>query len=112
MLLSAVLLYSCLIEVLRLSPAQWGGLDETAMADKKGKTKTDPAVAVKPMSSMSTIRAAMGRPPIENLLSGGVPLTEDERNLLEYYVNDVVRELLADKSIVSNPPQRAQTVVV
>ena len=31
----------------------------------------------------------------EHLLSDGVPLTEDERNLLEYYVNDVVREFLA-----------------
>ena len=40
----------------------------------------------------------------EHLLSDGVPLTEDERNLLEYYVNDVVREFLGDKSIVSNPP--------
>jgi hypothetical protein len=46
----------------------------------------------------------------ENLLSDGVPLTEDERTLLEYYVNDVVREFLVDKSIVSNLPQTAQTV--
>ena len=46
----------------------------------------------------------------EHLLSDGVPLTEDERNLLEYYVNDVVREFLADKSIVSNPQQTPQAV--
>ena len=32
-----------------------------------------------------------------------MPLTEDERHLLEYYVNEVVREFLADKSVVSNP---------
>ena len=38
----------------------------------------------------------------EHLLTDdGVPLTEDERNLLEYYVNDVVREFLADRSVVS-----------
>ena len=43
----------------------------------------------------------------EHLLSDGVPLTEDERNLLEYYINDVVREFLADKSVVSNPPPGA-----
>jgi len=46
----------------------------------------------------------------EHLLSDGVPLTEDERNLLEYYVNDMVRKFLAHKSIVSNPPQTRQTV--
>jgi len=46
----------------------------------------------------------------EHLLADGVPLTEDERNLLEYYVNGVVRKFLADKSIVSNPPQTRQTV--
>ena len=45
----------------------------------------------------------------EHLLTDdGVPLTEDERNLLEYYVNDVVREFLADKSVVSNNPQTRQ----
>ena len=44
----------------------------------------------------------------EHLLSDGVLLTEDERNLLEYDVNDVVREFLADKSIVSNPLQTRQ----
>jgi len=43
----------------------------------------------------------------EHLLSDGVPLTEDERNLLEYYINDVVREFLSDKSVVSNPPPGA-----
>ena len=46
----------------------------------------------------------------EDLLSDGVPLTEDERNLLEYYVNDVVREFLEDKSIVSYPPRTSQVV--
>lgn len=46
----------------------------------------------------------------EHLLSDGVPLTEDERNLLEYYVNDVVREFFADKFIVSNPPRTPQAV--
>jgi hypothetical protein len=39
-----------------------------------------------------------------------VPLTEDERNLLEYYVSDVVREFLADKSIVSTPQQTPQAM--
>ena len=46
----------------------------------------------------------------EHLLSDGVPLTDDERRLLEYYVNDVVHEFLADKSIVSNPAQTPQRV--
>ena len=46
----------------------------------------------------------------EHLLSDGVPLTDDERNLLEYYVNDVVRECLAHKSVVSNTPQTPQAV--
>ena len=46
----------------------------------------------------------------EHLLSNGMKLTEEERNLLEFYVNDMVREFLSDRSIVSNPPQTPQTV--
>ena len=43
-------------------------------------------------------------------LSNGMKLTEEERNLLEFYINDMVREFLSDRSIVSNPPQTPQTV--
>ena len=41
----------------------------------------------------------------EHLLSTDMQLTEEERNLLEFYVNDMVREFLSVRSIVSNPPQ-------
>jgi len=46
----------------------------------------------------------------ERLLTKEVALTEDERELLEYYVNDMAREFLRDRSTVSNPPQTPQTV--
>ena len=46
----------------------------------------------------------------ERLLTKEVALTEDERDLLEYYVNDMAREFLRDRSTVSNPPQTPQTV--
>jgi hypothetical protein len=36
----------------------------------------------------------------EGLLSREGVLTEDERSLLEYYMNELSRELLADKPIV------------
>ena len=44
----------------------------------------------------------------EHLLTKKVPLTEDERDLLEYYINDMAREFLSDKCIVSKPPQTLQ----
>jgi hypothetical protein len=36
----------------------------------------------------------------EELLSVNGKLTDDERSLLEYYMNELSRELLADKPIV------------
>ena len=44
----------------------------------------------------------------EHLLTKEVPLMEDERDLLEYYINDMAREFLSDKRIVSNRPQTPQ----
>ena len=41
----------------------------------------------------------------ERLLTKEVTLTEDERDLLEYYVKDLAREFLSNRSIVSNLPQ-------
>jgi hypothetical protein len=39
----------------------------------------------------------------EHLLSLDSKLTDDERSLLEYYVNELSRELLTDKPVVQPP---------
>ena len=48
---------------------------------------------------MSHIHEAAVTRACEHLLSNGVPLTDDERKLLEYHVNDMVPEFLTDKSL-------------
>ena len=45
----------------------------------------------------------------ENLLAKEVTLTEDERDLIEFYVKDMARAYLSDKAIGS-PPHTPQTM--